>query len=403
MKNNRLNTIGIALINIKNSFVRSTGMIFMITILSFVLFGGNLLIQSLSIGLNNMKERLGADIMIVPLENEADLEAVLLKGEPGCFYFSRTLEQKVAGVDGVNACTSQFYLTSLNAECCDTKVQIIGFDPDTDFVVQPWISQVYDGNLQEGAVVIGSDIKLENGTTIKLFGTEYALAAKLDATGTGLDQAVYANMDTILNMYADAKEKGQGFLEEADPETSISTILVKTVEGTDRTKIIRNIRKELGGVKVVESQNMISGTAANMKQISLFLYLFAGLFLLTSIGTLFIIFSIMINERKKEFAILRTVGATKKKVVCILLSESVMISSIGGVIGALIASVIIFPFHVYIGDKLGMPYLLPTIGTILLILLIDLVISVLIGPASSAASAVKISRAETFLTMREGE
>lgn len=403
MKNNRLNTIGIALINLKNSFTRSTGMILMITILSFVLFGGNILIQSLSRGLDNMKERLGADIMIVPVENEADLEAVLLKGEPSCFYFSRSLEQKVAGIDGVKECASQFYLTSLNAECCDTKVQIIGFDPETDFVVKPWISQVYDGNLQDGAVVIGSDIKLENGKTIKLFGTEYAVAAQLDATGTGLDQAVYANLDTITRMYAQAKEKGQGFLEDADPEKSISTILVKTEEGADRTKIIRNIRKELGGVKIVESQNMISGTAANMKQISVFLYLFAGLFLLTSIGTLLIVFSIMANERKKEFAIMRTVGATKKKVICIILSESVMISTIGGALGALAASVIIFPFHVYIGDKLGMPYLLPTIGTILLILLIDLVISVLIGPASSAASAVKISKAETFLTMREGE
>ena len=82
-------------------------------------------------------------------------------------------------------------------------------------------------------------------------------------------------------MYAQAKEKGQGFLEDADPEKSISTILVKTEEGADRTKIIRNIRKELGGVKIVESQNKISGTAANMKQISVFLYLFAGLFLIT--------------------------------------------------------------------------------------------------------------------------
>ena len=403
MKKHYLRTPQLALKNILNNPTRTVELVLLMTVVSFVLFGGTILSLSLHNGLQNMKDRLGADIMIVPVENEADFEAVLIKGEPSCFYFSKALEQKVAALEGVELCSSQFFLTSLDAECCDSRVQLIGFDPDTDFSVQPWISQVFDGKLSEGAVIIGNDISLEAGENIKLFGTEYEVAAKLDATGTGLDQAVYATNSTIRAMYADAESKGQRFLEDANPNESISTILVRVSEGYSRKELIKNIRKELGGVKIVESQNMISSAASNMKSIALFIYIFAGLFLLIALSTLALVFTVIANERKKEFGILRILGATKKKLSDIILLESIFISAAGGMAGILIASLIIFPLNVYIGDNLGIPYLLPSVIRIILILVLDLFVSTLIGPLSASLSAVRISKAETYLTIREGE
>ena len=403
MKKHCLRTPQLALKNILNNPTRTVGLVLLMTVVSFVLFGGTILSLSLHNGLQNMKDRLGADIMIVPVENEADFEAVLIKGEPSCFYFSKSLEQKAAALEGVELCSSQFFLTSLDAECCDSRVQLIGFDPDTDFSVQPWISQVFDGKLSEGAVIIGNDISLEAGENIKLFGTEYEVAAKLDATGTGLDQAVYATNSTIRAMYADAESKGQRFLEDANPNESISTILVRVSEGYSRKELIKNIRKELGGVKIVESQNMISSAASNMKSIALFIYIFAGLFLLIALSTLALVFAVIANERKKEFGILRILGATKKKLSDIILLESIFISAAGGMAGILIASLIIFPLNVFIGDNLGIPYLLPSVIRIILILVLDLFVSTLIGPLSASLSAVRISKAETYLTIREGE
>ena len=403
MENKPLKIKQIAILNVKHSLTRTVGLVLLVAALSFVLFGGAILMFSLQNGLRNMKDRLGADIMIVPVENNTDLEAILLKGEPSCFYFKKTLEQKVANLEGVERCTSQFFLTSLDAECCDARVQLIGFDPETDFSVQPWISKVYDKDLAEGAVIIGSDINTEHGGNLKLFDTEYEIAAQLDPTGTGLDQAVYATMDTIKLMYATAYEKGQRFLDEADPDNSISTILVRAEEGYDREELIRSIRKELGGVQVVESQNMITGTAENMKQIAGFLYLFAGLFVGLAIVTLCLVFTLTANGRKKEFAILRTVGATRKTLSGIILWESVLIGFAGGVLGEAVAALVVLPFHVYIGDRLGMPYLLPSVGSIVLLFLFTLAVSVLIGPLSAAISAVRISHAETYLTMREGD
>lgn len=403
MKTNFSEVVHIAILNIRNNLTRTVGLTFLVAILSFVLFGGAVLSLSMQNGLQNMKDRLGADIMVVPLENDADMEAILLKGEPSCFYLSKSVENKIAELEGVSLCTSQFFLSSLEAACCDTQVQLIGFDPDTDFSVQPWIERVYAGELEEGAVIIGSDISTDLNEKIKLFNTEYEVSARLDKTGTGLDQAVFATMDTIKLMYADAYEGGQRFLEEADPQQSVSSVLIRVADGYDTKTLVRNIRKELGGVQVVESRNMITGTAENLKNFDLFLYIVIGLIFTVAVLTLLLVFSVTANERKKEFAILRTIGATGKTLSAIVRIEAFLISTAGGVIGAIVAALFVFPFHVYIGDRLGMPYILPSIHKILLVLLVDLVVALLIGPLSASLAATKISKAETYITMREGD
>ena len=403
MKHFKNYVLRIAILNLKHSLTRTVGLVFFTAILSLVLFGGSILMISLQKGLRTMKDRMGADVMIVPLENTNDMEAILLKGEPSCFYFKKTLEAKVRALDGVELCSSQFFLTSLDAECCDARVQLIGFDPATDFSIQPWITKVYDKKLENGAVIIGNDIRVENGKKIKLFGMEYEVAAKLDATGTGLDQAVYATTDTIKLMYNAAYEKGQRFLEEADPDGSISAILIRVKEDTDVKKLIKNIRKELGAVQVVESQSMIRGTADQIKQMAAFLFIFGGLLLVISIVTICLVYHLTLNERKKEFSVLRTLGVTRKKLAGILLSEAAIIGAMGGVAGIAISSLIVFPFHVYLGDCMSMPYLLPGIPTIFAVGLITFFATLVMGTLSASMTAYKISRSEVYLSMREGE
>lgn len=402
MKQKKLGTFQIAIQNVKHSLTRSVGLMFLTAALSFVFFGGAVLTFSLQRGLTGMKDRLGADLMVVPLENDKEMEAILLKGEPGCFYFKKSLEEKIRAVDGVGACSSQFFLTSLDAECCATRVQLIGFDPETDFSVQPWISKVYDKKMEDGAVIIGSEIHVDRGDPLKLFDTEYEVKAQLAPTGTGLDQAVYATNATIKDMYRAAYEKGQRFLEEADPDAYVSSVLVRVKDGADPKEVIRSIRKETGGVQVVEAEGIVRGTAEQMEYVAFFLTLFAALFLLVSVVTFVMTFSLSANSRKREFAILRTIGVTGRKLARILLSEAALIGGIGGAAGTLASALIVLPFHVYIGDRMEMPYLMPGAGALIVTALLTILLSLLICPASSYLVAYRISRGETILTMKEG-
>jgi putative ABC transport system permease protein len=115
------------------------------------------------------------------------------------------------------------------------------------------------------------------------------------------------------------------------------------------------------------------------------------------------VFSGSINERKKEFAVIRVLGATRKKLAAIVLSESSLAGLAGGVIGIVLAALVVFPFSTYIGDRLQLPYIQPRGMAIVGSIAASLLLSFIVGPLASLYSAVKISRAETYYTLREGE
>ena len=94
--------------NLKYNVIRSFGLVFIITVLSFSLFGNTVLSESLTNGLNSLSDRLGADIAIVPKEHTTDYKDALLTGEPSRFYFDKSIGEQIAKTEGVKRSTNQF-------------------------------------------------------------------------------------------------------------------------------------------------------------------------------------------------------------------------------------------------------------------------------------------------------
>ena len=118
MSNRPLTTGQLAIANLKRKPLRTTGLIIIVALVAFVVFGGGILSVSLKNGLESMKARLGADLLVVPVGYDEDVEGILLKGEPAYFYLDKSVEQQLKNVEGVKSVSSQFYLTSLNQDCC---------------------------------------------------------------------------------------------------------------------------------------------------------------------------------------------------------------------------------------------------------------------------------------------
>lgn len=398
-----LESTDLAVKNLKRKPFRTAGLIILVGILSFVLFGGTILSANLRNGLNSIKSRFGADLMIVPLGANSDMENILIKGEPNYFYFDKKLANGIAQIQGVEKASSQFFLTSTSQDCCDISVQFIGFDPNTDFTVQPWIKNVYEGNVSDGALIVGNDITVEDGEKLKFFDKTYPVAAKLEETGTGIDQTVFANMTTLKNLFYAAKENGFSFTENIDPDNMVSTVLVKVAPGFDTKDVIHNIRANTDGLQVIKTKNMMTDISENLGAFIWFIYIFAAMLLLIVLIVLSVVFSITINERKKELSVIRALGASKRYILSLIFKETLIVSISGGLAGIVLSSILIFPFSTYISDSIGLPYLQPGVGTIILILAVSLLISIAVGPAAAINSAVKISKSETYLTMREEE
>lgn len=396
-------TIGrLSVSNIKRKPLRTAGLIIIVALVACVVFAGGILSVSMKNGLENVKARFGADLMVVPLGYDEGAEGILLKGEPAYFYFDRSVEQQLRSVEGIKTVSAQFYLTSLSQDCCDIPVQFIGFDPDTDFTVQPWISEVYSRSIKDGELIIGYDITADDGH-LKFFNQDYTVAARLEKTGTGLDGAVYANINTLVQLFSAAKASGLSFVGDVDPKASLSSVLIQTKDGYTPDEVAHNIHASIDGIQVIKTTSMMTGIADNLGSLIVFLYGFAALFLLAAFVMLTILFTLTAHERKKEFAILRVLGASSKKLSQLVLSEALFISGAGGIAGIAVAAAVVFSFNTYIGDQLHSPYLQPGLPVILGVALVSLVIAFGLGPLAAAYSAAKLNRREVYLTMREGE
>lgn len=406
MSQKPLTTNRLALQNLIRNPFRSICLILVVFVLAFTLFGASILSLSLRNGLSSLKNRLGADLAIVPLEHESDYEGIILSGEPEKFYFDRSIEAQIANVEGVKSVSSQFYISTLAAACCSVPVQVIGFDPDTDFVINPWITKVYQKEIKDGELIVGSDIVLDETKSLRFFKHTFPVVAQLDKTSTGMDYSVYANMNTIQTFVTGAKEFGLNLsvdVFDADIKHSISAVLVKTEEGYDVDTVTTNIRREISGIGVVKSKNVFTQTASSMDLLLTFVYTVIVILWMIAVLILSFLFSLITNTRKREFALLRFLGATKGKLSHIVLAEAFLVSISGSIAGTMFAAFVVFPFSTYIGETLHLPYLLPDIVSILRILLLNIALTFAVGPLTAVCFAIKLSRVDTYISIREGE
>ena len=75
MDNKPLNTVNIAFHTLKRKPFRTTGLILLVALFAFTLFGGTVLSKSMENGMDNLSKRMGADILAVPYGYEADIQS----------------------------------------------------------------------------------------------------------------------------------------------------------------------------------------------------------------------------------------------------------------------------------------------------------------------------------------
>ena len=398
-----LTTFRIAQSNLSGKPGRAAALIIVVAIMAFALFGGAILSQSLNNGMESLKARLGADIAIVPYGSEADYEDIILSGTPVSFYFDRGLVNHVAAISGVYQATAQFYLASLAlTDCCTTETQIVGINYATDFVVTPWISELLHRQIGDGEVIVGSDVLIDTNSTVTFFGTTLDVAARLSRTATGMDNTVFVNMETAVQIGHIAQ--AGGFIpNHIDIENAASVILVNVDPDFDVSIVMNRIRANIPDVGLIESHGIYYALTSALSFITGLIVVVMVVLGFLALLVLAVLFSLIASSRKKEFAVLRIVGATRGKLAAVVLMEAVILSAVGSAIGCLVAAIVVFPFGRIIGIQMGMPLLLPGIFASLLILILAIVISAVVGPLASAYSAYKISRAETYAVMRDGE
>lgn len=389
---------------LRNPF-RSFGLSLLIAMLASSLLVGGLFSFSLSKGLNRLSSRLGADVIVIPQGTEINDQSVLLQGDSKYAYLPQGSLEFIRGLDGVEIATPQYYLTTLSASCCDQKVSVIGFDPASDFVIQPWIREVLTEKLPKGAIVVGSEIRIEEKGTVKFFDREFPVAATLEPIGNRLDQAVFVDVSTLESIREAAQAKGVVFLfRNENPELlTYSSILIKLAPNADLERLSREIHTRFDGVQIRSRKDMFSGLEKSARILQIVVWVIVAFFLIVAVAAIVISFSLSTRERRREYALLRIIGFTRKRLKKLVLAESFLVSAVGTYIGLLFTSVAFFTFRIWIGEHVGVPFIIPATVEIAGVYAVVILLLHSVGPAAVYGVANKVSQIDAYAALREVE
>ena len=382
----RIDANSLAMENIRQRKTRSTCMILLVALFSIIVYMGSMFSLSLSRGLESLSDRLGADVIVVPAGYKAEIESVLLKGEPSTFYLPANTIDKLKKFDEIEKMTPQIYVATLSASCCSYPVQIIGIDIDKE--------------LKDGEAIVGSHVVGEKGEKVHFFNEELKIVGRLKQTGIGFDATVFVNQNTAKQL---AKASERITANKVAEENVISSVMIKAKPEVDSVKLASKISKELSkeGIFAMFSKKFVNSISSNLKVLSTSILILVGAIWILSVVILSISFTAIFNERKKEMAVLRVLGASKKMLREIILKEAVILSLWGAGIGSflgVILSIIQLPL---LASKFSMPFLSPSLLQYIGIFILSFVLGVFIGPLSTVRVVKKLTDKDSYLSLRE--
>lgn len=390
--------------NLKRTPGRTVGLVLLCALLAFSLFAGIMATSSLRNGLTSLAARLGADIIVAPADakSKVNLQDVLLDGTPGQFYMDKAFVEKVAAIEGVEKVSPQYFLATVKAGCCTMPVQIIGFDPASDFSIQPWVTRSFASDLEREDVVTGSNVSGAPGSTITFYGVDCRIVSRLDETGTALDNAVFATNETLQDLIAGSQDQGISVLASNSPEQVVSTVQVKVAEGRSVADVAGQIDLRVRGVDAVQTRTMISGVADSMEGVSRMVGLLAAVLGLLAVAFLVVACVVLSRGRMREFAVLRMAGATRFMLAKISIIEAALESVLGAALGIGVSLVLFSAFGRLLESTLSVPFLTPDAAHIALFAVLAGAATVVACCLATGLASRRLTSVDAGYVLREG-
>ncbi len=397
-----MNILQFAWKNVSGNTFRSWVVLVCAMLVAAFAISATLLLRGAATSLKLVSDRLGADIVVVPAGAEAKMEGALMMGVPAEFWMPKDRLAKIAAIPGVEMVSPQVYLSTLTgASCCSVShMFMVAYDPQTDFTVKPWLKQELSSGLALGEVVGGAYLSATEGKqNIRVYGYLVTLKANIDATGTGLDQSMFFTLDTARDIARISRVQAEKPL--TVPADQISAIMVKVKAGSDPHEIAVQIYRSIDGIVPIESSNLFQSSRKQMTSLTKVVAIMMGSTSVLAVVVIGLVFSMAANERRRELGVLRAIGATRRFIGQSLLAEAGILALCGGTVGIFLAVLGIYLFRRLIMISLGLPFLLPSLGSLVLQIGAGLLLALLSVFVAALFPAIKISRQDPAVAMRE--
>lgn len=420
--------------NVKGRPFRNLALLLCFAFIAGSILSANILVVGIDHSIQMGVDRLGADMMVVPSGSITRSEEAILTGQPSTFTFSSEVYDRILEVDGVSKASPLIFIATLaNQACCSVNLQLIGFNQTLDFTVHPWLhnhqdSTLYNGSCCSGPVVIsnstsnstdpatddlsvlsldrdeiivGSDVAGGIGDQLTFYGHVFTIAGKLDRTGMGMDHSVFIRDADAYVMAAESPTKAVETL--AIPNGTISAVLIRLEPGADPALVMERISEVLPQVGIVVANDLKMSVSSRISEAVDPLWLSSSIIAVASILLMATATFLTVNDRRSEIGILRTMGASRKFIVRLVLTETAALAVIGSLIGALISYLLLNGFLPAIMTDLDIPFLWPSFATVLGQVGSVCLLALIIGAAASIYPAYLAGRIDPYAAIRSME
>lgn len=353
-------------------------------------FGGLILVGAMRAELTLAERRLGADLVVYPTAclNQVEKKRLLMLGTPVGCHQPRSALARMSSNEDIAAVSYQLYVSETLAD--GSTRWIVGFEPETDFALSPWIAEGEGTSLPRGSVLVGSAVPGADGQTLSVFGRERPIGAHLLTTGSELDDAVFVSMDTLTDVMADARAAGEDIDASLDPSTDYSAALVRASDSDAIESVTNWINLYVRKVSAVHATEALVGAASGIRAHRGVAIGVLGATWLVLLGALIIVQVSLMNERMQELAVWRSIGASRSIMSRVMLSESALLHVAGALAGVCLAALTV-PF---VGDG-SLVEVLAAPATSLPLAGLSLVAVTCVGVAGTRLALARVSRAAT--------
>jgi putative ABC transport system permease protein len=185
-------------------------------------------------------------------------------------------------------------------------------------------------------------------------------------------------------------------------EGKVSAFMLKKETSLDTSYLATELSTKMPELAIISPSRYTSNLADQFSGIGSILGLTALVVAVVVIPQVALVSTMVSNERRGEYGIMRALGGTKRMIFGLVFGETLLIALIGGLIGTAGTGLMFMIIERQLGTAFLGQFLWPSAGAIILDVVTALSIALLVGAISALYPAYACSKREPYEAIRMG-
>jgi putative ABC transport system permease protein len=370
-----------------------------ILVLTGFLLGTTLIMRGMEESLRIGMERLGADLVVIPYDVTEQAQKAVMLGRLGTKdSMPADNVHRILEMEAVERASPQLYLSTIIGSPYSTadKLFIVAFDPETDFTILAWLKKKLTAQLGPRDAIGGALINMISASDhILVNGYELSLVGSLEPTGIWFDRTLFVTFDTARDMLAHKAISG-----EVSADT-ITNITVDLKPGYDVARTAMEMVLVAPGIWPVRAARLMMTLSAQRAGLIQSLFVALGIIWALAVVLTGFVFSIIVNERRREIGMLRAAGASRNFIFRLFLTEGAILATAGGVAGIILSTLLLYSLRPWLMSALEVRVLFPSLPGFLVFIIGCFLIAMVLALPALLYPAIRASRLDPAVAMRE--